>query len=92
MLTISLLRELSDILIGKTHSQAIIYLRSSGAVLQQKELTPEEKVNLAINMTDAVTQVCANGIKDQNPGITKAKLEAKLRERLTCQKRQHQEV
>jgi hypothetical protein len=57
-----------------------------------KELMPEEKVNLAINMTDVVIQICADGIKDQNPDITKAELKAKLTERLTSQKRHRQEV
>jgi len=64
----------------------------SVAAMRHKELTPEEKVNLAISMTDVVIQICANGIKDQNPGITKAELEAKLRERLTYQKHHRHEV
>ena len=54
--------------------------------LRRKKLTPEEKVNLAINMTDVVIQICADGIKDQNPDITEAELKAKLRERLAYQK------
>jgi len=57
-------------------------------ILNVKKLKREEKVNLAINMTDVVIQICTDGIKDQNPDITEAELKAKLRERLTRQKRQ----
>jgi uncharacterized protein (DUF2267 family) len=55
-------------------------------ILSVKKLKREEKANLAINMTDVVIQICADGIKDQNPDITEAELKAKLRERLTYQK------
>jgi hypothetical protein len=54
--------------------------------LRRKKLTPEEKVNLAINMTDVVIQICADGIKDRNPNIKEAELKTKLRERLAHQR------
>jgi len=56
------------------------------------KLKPEEKVNLAINMTDVVVQICADSIKDQNPNITEAQLIEKVRERIMYQKRRHYEV
>jgi hypothetical protein len=46
------------------------------------ELTPEEKVNLAINMTDVCVRICAEGIRDQHPGTTGEKLLVMLQERL----------
>lgn len=57
-----------------------------------KKLKPEEKVNLAINMTDVVVQICADGVKDENPNITQAQLREKVRERIMYLKRRHCEV
>ena len=50
-------------------------------------LPPEEKVNLAIGMSDVVVRICAEGIKAQNPGITEKELIEKLRERFEWSKR-----
>jgi hypothetical protein len=50
-------------------------------------LKPEEKVMIAIDMTDACVQVCANGIRQQYPGISEQELIEKLRERLQWIKR-----
>ncbi len=52
------------------------------ADLDFSELTPEEKVNLAINMTDVCVRICAEGIRDQHPGITEDRLLEMLRERI----------
>jgi len=60
--------------------------------LNRKKLTPEEKVNMAISMTDLVVQICADSIKDQNPSIAEAELKEKVRERMMDQKRRHHEV
>jgi len=61
-------------------------------ILKRKKLTPEEKVNLAIKMTDMYIQRCADAIKAQNPGITEKQLKEKLRAKLMRQKRRHHEV
>ncbi len=53
-------------------------------------LLPEEKVNLAIDMTDAMVHVCAQGMKAQNPDITEEELTRKLRERFKWAKRWQQ--
>ncbi|MGB9741040.1 MAG: hypothetical protein ACP5IM_04095 [Candidatus Bathyarchaeia archaeon] len=50
-------------------------------------LKPEEKVTLAIGMSDFVVQVCAAGIRAQNPNISEKELIEKLRERLEWSKR-----
>jgi hypothetical protein len=50
-------------------------------------LKPEEKVNLAIEMSDAVVRICAESIKAQNPGISDKELIEKLRERFEWSKR-----
>jgi hypothetical protein len=50
-------------------------------------LKPEEKVAMAIEMTDLCVNVCAAGIKAQHPGISEAELIEKLRERLEWSKR-----
>jgi len=52
------------------------------ALLNFSDLTPEEKVNLAIGMTDVCVRICSEGIRDQHPGITENRLLELLRERL----------
>jgi hypothetical protein len=50
-------------------------------------LKPEEKVSMALDMSDVVVRVCAEGIKAQNPNITEEELIGKLRERIEWSKR-----
>ena len=50
-------------------------------------LPSEEKVNLAIDMSDAVVRICAEGIRAQFPGISDGELIEKLRERFEWSKR-----
>ena len=50
-------------------------------------LKPEEKVAIAIDMTDACVRVCSAGIRAQCPDITEAELNEKLRKRLEWSKR-----
>jgi len=50
-------------------------------------LKPEEKVNIVIDMTDAIVSVCAEGIRAQYPGITEEELIERLRERIAWMKR-----
>lgn len=50
-------------------------------------LKPEQKVAVAIDMTDACVRICADGIRAQHPGISEEELLAKLRERLAWGKR-----
>jgi len=50
-------------------------------------LKPEEKVAIAIDMTDACVRVCAAGIRAQFPNIGEAELNAKLSKRLEWSKR-----
>jgi hypothetical protein len=50
-------------------------------------LKPEEKVMIAIDMTDSCVRVCADGIRQQYPGISEQELIEKLRERLQWSKR-----
>ena len=52
-------------------------------------LKPEEKVAIAIDMTDACVHVCAAGIRAQCPNISEAELNAKLSKRLEWSKRLH---
>lgn len=60
--------------------------------LRQKKLTPTEKVHMAANMTDTVVQICAAGVRSQNPNISEKELIEKVRERMMDQKRRHHEV
>jgi len=60
--------------------------------LSPRKLKPEEKVNMAINMTDVCVQICAEGIKAQNPNITEEQLQEELKARIMIQKRRHHEV
>jgi hypothetical protein len=52
-----------------------------------KRLKPEDRVNLAIGMSDVCIRVCADGVRDQNPGISEEELIERVRERLMFDKR-----
>lgn len=54
---------------------------------QLGRLQPEEKVAIAIDMTDACMRVCASGIRDRSPDISDEELLSRLRERLEWSKR-----
>lgn len=45
-------------------------------------LKPEERVNLAIGMSDVCIKVCAEGIRNANPNISEKELIERVRERL----------
>lgn len=45
-------------------------------------LKPEQKVLIAMDMTEGCVRVCADGIRQQFPGISEEELLEKLRERL----------
>jgi len=46
-----------------------------------RRLNPEEKVNIAIDMTYACVRICAEGIRAQCPRIAEDELLERLRER-----------
>lgn len=50
-------------------------------------LKPEVKVNMAIGMSDVCVRVCADGVRDQNPGISEEELIELVRERIEWSKR-----
>ena len=50
-------------------------------------MKPEEKVAIAMDMTDACVRICADGIRAQHPGISEEELIEKLRERFGWSKR-----
>jgi hypothetical protein len=50
-------------------------------------LKPEVKVNMCIDMSEAMVRVCAEGIKAQFSGISDEELMEKLRERFEWSKR-----
>jgi hypothetical protein len=50
-------------------------------------LKAEEKVAIAIDMTDFCVRVCTDGIRVRQPGISEEELLAKLRERLEWSRR-----
>lgn len=50
-------------------------------------LKPEEKVNIAIELSDVCVRVCAEGIRAEFPGIGDEELLERLRERIAWAKR-----
>jgi len=50
-------------------------------------LKPEERVNLAVGMSDVCVRVCADGVRDENPGISEEELIERVTERLMFDKR-----
>lgn len=55
-------------------------------------LKPEEKVNLAIGMTDACVRVCADAVRDQYGTINEGELLERVRERIMYAKRRESGV
>lgn len=62
------------------------------AMSKQRKLKPEERVNLAIGMSDVCIRVCAEGVRAQYPGISEKELIEKVRERLMFDKRRRSGV
>lgn len=60
--------------------------------MPKNRLTPSEKVDVAINMTDVCVRVCADGIRDQNPNISEEELMERIRERFMFAKRHRSRV
>lgn len=50
--------------------------------LNNPQPSPEEKTRLAIEMTEAVTAICADGIRANNPDITEEEVITELRRRI----------
>jgi hypothetical protein len=57
-----------------------------------EKLKPEEKVNIAINMTDVCTRITADGIRDLYRDIKDEELLEKIRERISYGRCRHFEV
>ena len=58
--------------------------------LSWDKLKPEEKVNLAISMTDVCVHVCADAVRDLNRGLREEEIVERVRERIMFGKpRQH---
>jgi len=51
-----------------------------------RRLKPEERVDLAVNMSDVCIQVCAEGVRAQYPNIDEERLIELVRERLMFEK------
>ncbi len=51
--------------------------------MSANNLKPEEKVRIAINMTNVVTQVCADGVRQHNSKMTEKELISTLRRRFS---------
>ena len=58
------------------------------ASMNPTKLSPEEKAVLAMDMTDAVTRICADGIRDRNPDITDEELIEEIRKRINRKRRE----
>ncbi len=52
----------------------------------------EERVNLAINMTDACVRVCADGVRDEQPKMKEEELLKRVRKRIAYGRRRECEV
>jgi len=84
--------EIIDIDISKVREDGFGVLKGMKPLAVEDELTPSEKVNMAISMTDLCVRVCADGIRGQNPGITDEELIERLRERFMFAKRHRSRV
>lgn len=57
-----------------------------------RRLRPEERVNLAVGMSDVCVRVCADGVRDGDPSVSEEELVERVRERLSFSKRWRSEV
>jgi hypothetical protein len=57
-----------------------------------RRLRPEERVNLAVGMSDVCVRVCADGVRDGDPSVSEEELVLRVRERLLFSKRRNSEV
>jgi len=48
-----------------------------------RNLKPHEKVRVSVEMTDAVTRICADGIRKSHPKISERELISVLRRRFS---------
>jgi len=55
--------------------------------LSMGELRPEEKVNLAIGMTDVCVRVCADAVRYRNQTLSEDEVIERVRERIMYAKR-----
>lgn len=55
--------------------------------MNNSQLSPEEKTRLTMEMTEAATTICADGIKAQNPDMTEEEVITELRRRITRERR-----
>ncbi|HVP16340.1 MAG TPA: hypothetical protein VMT42_03140 [candidate division Zixibacteria bacterium] len=54
---------------------------------QLGRLPPDVKVNMTVDMTEAMVSVCLEGVRAQNPKLTDVELMERLRERFEWAKR-----
>jgi len=57
-----------------------------------RRLRSEERVNLAVGMSDVCVRVCADGIRDGDPSVSEEELVLRVRERLLFSKRRRSGV
>ena len=55
--------------------------------LDVSRLKCEERVNLAVGMSDVCVRVCADGVRDGNPNVSEEELVERVRKRLLFSKR-----
>jgi len=60
--------------------------------LSSADLEPEEKVRLAIGMTDVCVRVCADAIRDQYPTIKDKEMVEKIRARILYSRKRRSET
>jgi hypothetical protein len=60
--------------------------------LPRSRLGSDEKVNVAVYMTDACVHVCVDSVKDRNHAISEEQLVKRVRERINFGKRSRREV
>jgi len=52
-------------------------------------MTPEERVDIALELTESITNIMMDSIKYENPGISDQELLDKARQRIQFGRRQH---
>ena len=68
-------------------NKAIKTPETNGKPLNISQLSPEDKIRISMEMTEAVMAICADGIRANNPDMTEEEVITELRRRIKRERR-----
>ena len=68
-------------------NKAIKKPETTGKPLNNSQLSPEDKIRISMEMTEAVMAICADGIRANNPDMTEEEVITELKRRITRERK-----